>query len=289
MKNLILNNSLKFILKSVVIVMSSAILYSAQLHAERIISTDAGSTDILLALNQGADLVGVDVTSVVPAEYPVAKLGYHRMLAAEGILSLNPELIIGSEHMGPPETVAAIAKSQIKLLQLPAATNAETLKQNIEKISIAVNKQQLAEPLLTRIDQQMSSIGQQQLAAGTNVVFLLQMDGRSLRMAGDKTTGNDIIRLLGGNNLSQLPGYQSISAEALISLKPQVIIIASRDMSRSPVEALLKDNPLLLHTPAGQQQKIIAVDGRNLVAGISLTAIDSLAEVASVLAQPLAL
>ncbi|CAH0990607.1 Hemin-binding periplasmic protein HmuT [Sinobacterium norvegicum] len=266
-------------------IFASAVLLSNPLQADRIISTDAGSTDILLALDEGNDLVGVDVTSVVPAELSVAKLGYHRMLATEGILSLNPGLIIGSEHMGPPETIAAIEKSQIELLQLPAATNADSLKLNIKKISTAVDKQQQAQPLLAHIDKQMLSINQQQLAADTKVAFLLQMDGRSLRLAGENTTGNDIIRLLGGENLSQLPGYQSISAEALISLEPEVIIIASRDMSKPPVEALLKDNPLLVHTPAGQQQKIIAVDGRNLIAGISLTAIDSLADIADTLAQ----
>lgn len=262
---------------------------NANAQQQRIISTDAGSTDVLIALGNGTDLVGIDITSQLPKTLKVPKLGYHRSLSAEGILSLNPDMIIGSENMGPPNTVAAIKKAQLTLLQLPTARNEHTLKDNIKAISDLIDKQAQAEPLLNHINQAMALVNQRQLAVDTSVVFLLQMDGRGLRLAGTGTTGNDIISLLGGKNLGHHNGYQSVSAEALLNLEPDVIIVASRDMSRSPIELLLQHFPLLQLTPAGQQQRIVAVDGRLLVAGISLAAIDALADVAKKLHQTRAL
>ncbi|ROS00346.1 iron complex transport system substrate-binding protein [Sinobacterium caligoides] len=256
---------------------------AVQAAEQRIISTDAGSTDILLALDKGADLVGVDVTSVIPPQLKAAKLGYHRMLATEGVLSLNPNMVVGSEHMGPAETVAAIKKANIALLQLPAARDAKSLKENIVKISAFVHSEQQAKPLLQRIDQSMAKVAEHQLPPNSKVAFLLQMDGKGLRLAGQGTTGDDFIHLLGGESLGAHRGYQSVSAEALLSLQPDVIIVASRDMSRSPVAMLLEATPLLKHTPAGTQQRIVAVDGRQLVSGISLEAMDALVDVSAAL------
>lgn len=252
-------------------------------NQHRIISTDAGVTDVLFALGVGSSLVGIDATSTLPADVSadaVANLGYHRMLPAEGLLSLNPDLIIGSEHMGPPETIEAIKKADLILEQLPVAKDEDTLKGNIKIISKLVDKQDQAQALLNHIDQTMADVKQQQLPVGTKVAFLLQLEGRGLRLAGKDTTGEDLILLLGGSNIAQHNSYQSVSAEALLSLEPDVIIVAGRDASQSSVNLLLKNNPLLQHTPAVQQQKIIEVDGRLLVAGISLSAVDALANMA---------
>jgi len=258
----------------------TAIGATANAQQQRIVSTDAGSTEVLVALGNGESLVGIDVTSKLPGTLSAPTLGYHRSLSAEGILSLNPDMVIGSEHMGPPDTVAAIKKAQLTLLRLPTARNEQILKDNIRTISTSIDKQSQAQPLLDHINQTMAFINERQLPANTSVAFLLQMDGRGLRLAGTSTTGNDIINLLGGENLSQNNGYQSVSSEALLNLEPDIIIVASRDMSRSPTELLLKHHPLLRLTPAGRQRRIIAVDGRSLVAGISLTAIDALADIA---------
>ena len=254
----------------------------------RIISTDASSTDIIIALGNGADLVGVDVTSQLPENVKAAKVGYHRTLSAEGLLSLNPNLIIGSEHMGPPETINAVKNAQLTVLQLPTARDDKTLKNNITLISKTLNKPQHAQALIEHINTQMNQLKQRQLSTITSVAFLLQMDGRGLQLAGASTAGNDIIHLLGGNNLASYHGYQAVSAESLLELQPDVIIIASKNSTQPAEDTLLKNNPLLAHTPAGQQNNIVAIDAASLVAGISIKSLDALAVIAKTLQPPVA-
>ncbi|WP_339339677.1 ABC transporter substrate-binding protein [uncultured Oceanicoccus sp.] len=260
------------------VLLLAALVISSPVVAQpqRIISTDAGVTEVLLALGVGNRIVGVDVTSAVPDKFSVKKLGYHRMLSAEGLLSLNPSLVVGSKHMGPPETVTAIQKANLQLVQLPVAKNEKNLKANIQAIGTLVGKETQTQQLLQSIDHKMAAVNNMQLTANTKVAFLLQMDGRGIRLAGKGTTGGDLIALLGGKNLGEHNGYQTVSSEALLGLKPDVIIVASRDSNQSSVETLLTNNTLLKHSPAAKQQKIIEVDGSALVAGISLPAIDAL-------------
>lgn len=249
--------------------------------ASRIISTDAGVTDVLIALGIGDNLVGVDVTSKTPRSLRVAKVGYHRTLSAEGLMSLKPSLIIGSDHMGPSEVVSFIEKSAVILVRLPTAKNGPQLKSNIGAIGKSVGEEAKASELLVRVDSAITTIDEQQLSADTKVAFLLQMDGRSLRLAGNGTTGDDIIGLLGGENIAQHNAYQAVSPEALINLAPDVIIVAGRGVSDSLVKNLLNDNPLLAHTPAAANGNIVEVDGRSIVAGISVSAIEAVAVLAA--------
>ncbi|MGB0733410.1 MAG: ABC transporter substrate-binding protein [Pontibacterium sp.] len=76
---------------------------------ERLISTDANATQILFKLGMGDKIIAVDVTSKLPAQADsLPNVGYHRRLSGEGLLSLNPSLVIGSNHMGPPEATEIV-------------------------------------------------------------------------------------------------------------------------------------------------------------------------------------
>jgi iron complex transport system substrate-binding protein len=244
---------------------------------ERIISTDAGVTDVLLALDAGAQLIAVDVTSVVPSEFSVAKIGYHRTLSAEGLISLNPSIIIGSEHMGPPEVIDFIKSSSVKLVQLPAAKDAAQLKQNIDAIGKLIDKTAIADDLLSRVDTAAATLAAQQLASATRVAFILLMDGRSLRLAGTDTVGDNIIKLMGGTNVAEQKAYQAISPEGLINLAPEVIIVAGRGQSDTLAADLLLQHPLLELTPAAKHSNISQLSGRSIIAGISIAALESVA------------
>ena len=60
-------------------------------------------TEILYFLNEEDRILGVDVTSNFPKETSeLPSIGYVRSLSTEGILSLNPKLILGENDMGPP-------------------------------------------------------------------------------------------------------------------------------------------------------------------------------------------
>src|SRR4029453_10639939 len=93
------------------LILASPLLFcSSHLRADsphRIVSIGGAVTEILYRLGRQDEIVGVDSTSLFPEEALKTKkyVGYVRQLGAEGVLSLNPTLVIASEGAGPPDAL----------------------------------------------------------------------------------------------------------------------------------------------------------------------------------------
>ncbi|MEH6357841.1 MAG: ABC transporter substrate-binding protein [Pseudomonadales bacterium] len=261
-------------------ILFSLSLLTASSHAEnsrpaapRLISTDAFITELLFALDADQHLIAVDVTSKLPANYrPLANIGYHRTLSAEGILNLQPTQVIGSEHIGPPAVLSALNKANVEVLKLPSALSSEQLRSNIHTLAEVVDRKDNAEKLLALMDSQLNLLKQNTLA-NQRIAFLLSMDPSKLRLAGSNTSGDALIGLTQGSNVATFNNYRNVSAESLLALAPDIIVVAGRNAD-SAVNEVLAANPILKYTPAGKNSNIIAVDGSTLIAGLSPAAID---------------
>lgn len=257
----------------------------------RIISTDAGTTEILVALGQGESLVGIDVTSSVPDTLTPAKVGYHRQLAAEGLLSLAPTIVFGSEHIGPKETVNALKSANTQLVLQPTATDSQQLIENIQQVAEAlklsgdqlVDQVQSAQHILDKnLDKSSDKrLDKASSERSTKAVFLLYLEGRGLKQAGLGTSGDSLLNLLGLENVSAHSNYRSVSAEGLMTMQPEVILIGSQNPKAA--EALLAQFPSLSHTPAVENNKVLFVDAAALVSGISLKAMEEAVRVSEAL------
>ena len=84
----------------------------------RIVPLSGDIAEILWTLGLGDKLVGVDVSAVYPPEVmgPLPKIGFERQLSAEGILSLEPTLVIGKEQAGPPEVLDQIRSAGVPVV-----------------------------------------------------------------------------------------------------------------------------------------------------------------------------
>lgn len=239
---------------------------------QRIISTDAGATALVLSMGYGKDLVAIDVTSQVPAEYKgLPNIGYHRNLSAEGLLSLAPTLVVGSEHMGPPPVIAALQGADIDLVRLPVAQDIDTLANNIQQVGQALGDSKGSQSLQEILQNQQNELQQGKPTQDVEMIFLLDVGAEQLRMAGSGTGGEAFIKLLGGTNLAEFKNYQTVSEESLLAMQPQVILVASHGATEN--KNMRFSEAILTATPAGINKQILAVDGSTLVAGLSLAAI----------------
>jgi iron complex transport system substrate-binding protein len=250
---------------------------------QRIIATDSGSTLLLQTLGYEAEIVAIDVTSKLPNRPDIANIGYHRTLAAEGLLSLAPTLVVGSEHMGPPPTIKALEAAQIKLVRLPSANTITELKSNISTLGHSLGATQATAASLAQLDKQNKQLKQNALK-DQKVAFLLNMDGHKLRLAGIDTSGNAMINLLGAQNIASFKGYQNVSAESLLELGPTVLLVAGRGEGNA-AESLMKTQDILKYSKAAQNNQIYNIDGSLVVAGLSVGAVTLAAELQSQIAS----
>ncbi|MEM6555336.1 MAG: ABC transporter substrate-binding protein, partial [Pseudomonadota bacterium] len=71
---------------------------------DRIVSVGGDVTEIIYALGEGDRIAATDSTSVYPLKaLATPKVGYVRNLSAEGVLSVEPDLILISGAAGPAD------------------------------------------------------------------------------------------------------------------------------------------------------------------------------------------
>lgn len=255
----------------VLLMLFSPVYGQTDRQTQRIISVDSNATEILLALGLGDQIVAADITSQSLLPPSVPDLGYHRSLSAEGILQYQPDWVIGSEHMGPPETVDLLEKAVLKLVRLKSPSSPAELAENISTLGKLLGRERSATALIEKVESQQSTFSS--TTQDNRMVFLLDLGDRGLSQAGKGTTADALIRLLGGHNVSTFAGYQSVSTEALLAINPDVILLGQRDDTALDSTAIRQKHPLLNHTLAGQHDRILGVNAAKLVAGLSLGAL----------------
>ena len=267
------------VLLSLVASFSSNALASNTLNAntdsktERIISAGAAVTEIIEALGAQEQLVAIDVTSEQPSGKSLPVVGYHRQLSTEGLMALQPSLLIGSDEMGPDSTLNTLKQAGIIVEVVNNEATIEGLDKRIDQIAQITGKQQQAVNIKQNVDEQVVALKSHQPEHKKKVMFLLIHDGRPANVAGNHTTPNSLIELIGAINpaAASLDSYKPISVESMIEMQPDVILVSGRSLNDlGGAEAILKKMPMLAATPAGKSHNIISIDGKALVGGVGL-------------------
>ncbi|WP_070972086.1 heme/hemin ABC transporter substrate-binding protein [Vibrio sonorensis] len=242
---------------------------------ERIVSAGSAVTELLVALGAQDKLVAVDVTSQLPSGLELPKVGYHRRLSAEGLLVLQPTRLIGSDEMGPDAALNQLKSAGINVDVVNTLATPEGLLERIDDIARILDSSQKAKTLKANVEGKLAQLSAKAPSESEKkkVLFLLIHEGRPANVAGSDTTPNAIIELAGGLNpaASALKSYKPLSAEAIIEMQPDVVLVSGRSHEKlGGAEAIIQALPVLAATPAGQNKSVITIDGHALVGGLGL-------------------
>lgn len=248
---------------------------------ERIVSIGPATTELILALGGEQSLVATDVSSPEPRGVP--KVGYHRALAAEGILSLAPTLVVGSDEMGPSSTLDQLRRAGVEVKVMATAPTLANLNERIDTLAGLLGNQAAGTRLKAEIATQSDTLAAQaKQNKPLKVAFLLLHKGQPTSIAGGNTTASALVTLAGGvNPVAQLHDYKPVSTESLIELQPDLVLVRGRDWQRyQDPETVLSQVPALSATPAGKNRAIHAIDGHALQGGLSLRSLQQANQIA---------
>lgn len=251
---------------------------------QRWVSAGGSISEWVVELGGESKLVGVDTTS----QHPVAlrelpSIGYQRQLAAEGILALKPDVLLGSDEMGPPPVLSQLQAAGVNIERLSVSPQLSALQESLQRIGQLLGDQpratQVFDAYKQRLQRQQQWVDRAQLnQAAPKVLLLLGHTGGSPMAGGIETSADWLIKQAGGVNLANHRGYKALSSEALIGLDPQVIVIADRSLEgESAKRALLEQNPALAATRAAREGRLISLDPTLLVGGLGPRLPDGLA------------
>jgi len=242
----------------------------AATDTSRIVSIGGAVTEILYALGHDKQIVGVDTTSLYPAQAIKEKpnVGYMRQLSAEGVLGLNPSVMIAIAGAGPKETINVLEAAKVPLIVVPDSYTEQGIVEKITLIGNVVGATERAACLAAQVHDDITAL--EKIRAGIKtrkrVLFMLSFINGRVMAAGRGTAADGIIRMAGAVNVFDgHEAYKQITDEAVIAARPDLIVSIQRggpaDLSADAVFA----QPALAATPAAATKAFVSMDGLYLL------------------------
>ncbi|MBO9678011.1 MAG: ABC transporter substrate-binding protein [Acidovorax sp.] len=240
----------------------------AQASARRIVSLGGAVTEAVYALGAEGLLVGTDTTSLYPeAAQRTPKVGYLRQLSAEGLLSLQPDAIVGTTEAGPPVVLDQVRSAGVRVELVRAEHSWDEVARKLQAVARVAGREAQAQALQAQLDAEWAEV-RQAVARATRrprALFILSHGGAPM-VAGGGTAADALIRFAGGvNAVRGFDGYRPLTAEAMASAAPEVIVNSTQGIEALGGEAAFWQRPELALTPAFRRKALVAMEANHLL------------------------
>lgn len=239
-----------------------------QIETANIVSLNGTVSEILVELGLEENLVGVDISSTYPQSLKeIPKVGHSRQIAAEGVLALGPDVVIGITADVKPELAEQIRGAGVRLLLFDHEYSIEGAKKLIRSIADSLERTDRGEEVVAALDVDLESannlIAQNQ--DRPKVLFIYARGTGTMMVAGRDTQMEKIITLAGGENaVNDFSDFKPLTAEALVAANPDVILLFDSGLSSlGGIDGLLEVQGIK-ETNAGNQRKVVEMDGQFL-------------------------
>lgn len=237
--------------------------------ASRVVAIGGSVTEIIHALGQEDRLVARDSTSQYPEEaLSLPDVGYMRALSPEGVLSVDPDLIIALEGSGPPETIEVLKRASVPIVLVPETYDSQGVIDKIEIVGEALGVADAARAMAERVEADIAAARELATSSGRQpaIMFVLSVRDGRIMASGTGTAANGIIALAGGRNVvDAYEGYRQLTDEAVIEAAPDYILMMERSGEHDTTPAELTAMPAIASTPAGAHGRIIRMNGSYLL------------------------
>jgi iron complex transport system substrate-binding protein len=194
-------------------------------HPSRLVSLSPATTEMLFLLGLGDRVVGVTDSCEFPPEAKrKPSVGATLNPSIEKILTLKPDLVVGSPQANRRETADQLARVGIPLYGVTAQT-VDGMLASVADLGRALSHEAEARELVGKLQVRLDAVSRR--IAGRKpprVLFVVWF--RPLMTAGPQTFLSDVIRRAGGEPLGRgLQGeWPKLSVEEALRLQPDVIL-----------------------------------------------------------------
>ena len=236
----------------------------------RLVSVSKQMTEFLFALNQGDKIVGIDLTSTYPPETKnITTVGYHRHLSAEGIISLDPTLVIHQGDVAPANVMPQLVAVGIPVKQYPAGSSFDSAKMVLKMVAHDYGVDSIADRLTKKMDEDLAkadAIVKKYPARPRVLIIHFGQQRNQYFVMGTRGTANAMLQLAGGINAADTSSFRDLSAEVIMREQPDVILATDFGFDRlgGSVEKFMQ-LPGIGLTPAAKNGKIFRIEEHDLV------------------------
>jgi len=232
----------------------------------RIVSAASGVAEIIAALGLKSALVGRDIASQSASLADVPVVTAAHSISAEKVLAVKPTLFIIDKGSTPSSAIDQIEKAGVQTIMLPQAWTLADVQPRMDALAKALG----AEAQLTQLRAKEDTSNPPQVSDKPRVAFLYVRGTAAIYLLGGKGSGADsLMQAIGAVDVgaaANMKSYTPLTPEALIPLKPDVLLVMTKGLaSVGGVDGLVK-LPGVAQTPAAKSKRVIAVDDGLLLA-----------------------
>lgn len=237
----------------------------------RIVSLNGTISEVISELGLEDKIVGTDVASTYPASLnSKPKVGHNKKIPVEGVIALKPNLIIGTKTEVTPETTEQFKQAGIRVILFDQEYSIDGTRKLIKGVSDSLSLTNKGDSIIANFDKAIHSVeaysrGQEK----PKVLFIYARGAGTMMVGGIGTQVDKVIDLAGGVNVAKdFKDYKPLTAEALVSYNPDVLLLFSSGLSSLGNESGILNVQGVKETNAGKNKKIVAMDGQ-LLTGFS--------------------
>jgi len=241
-------------------------------HGLRIISVSKQLTEIIFAVGGDSALVGRDISSTWPAEAKkITAVGYHRALAPEGIISLNPTAVWNDGNWGPQPTIDALKKVGVPLRQFNGGNTLDSTKLLIRQIAGEFHNDHAGDSLCTRLDVEMAKADslRKTYAGEPSLRVLVIHFGQAANqyfVLSHRGTQQQMLDWAGAINVADTAQkWKNLSAEVIAQAQPDVILATDYGYDLQGSVEKFKALPGVALSPAAKNNRIYRIEEHDLV------------------------
>jgi iron complex transport system substrate-binding protein len=246
-------------------------------HPHRVICLMPTVTDTAFALGAGDDVVAIsDYTKYPAAALKKPSVGDLIKPSIETILSLHPDLVIGTQPKGPMEVTDQMERAGIPIF-LVSPHGIAGIFHSIESIGRALNRTPQADALVQSLQQRVDAVRARTKGLPAPRVFMpIWYD--PITTIGKKAFITEVIEAAGGRSVTDdlSAEWPQISMEVVLERAPDALLLVRGGKTTLQV---LQDRPGWSSMAAIKAHRAYYVDGRiNFASPVAIDALEDLAK-----------
>ena len=236
----------------------------------RIVSLFGDLTEIIYELGAGHLVVGRDASSIYPPEAELLpNLGFTQALSAEGVLALEPTLVIGNQTAGPSDVLEQIRDAGVEVVIIDSPSTFDAMGLKIRAVGVALGIEERAEAFAAaaevRLDAVLADVAARNPEgdARPSVLFIYVRRGGLQLVAGEGSAAATIIEAAGGTDAGTAAGvigFVPLTPEAVVAADPEVILVMDRGLAAIGGVSALLEIPGVAQTRAGRNQRFVSME-----------------------------
>jgi iron complex transport system substrate-binding protein len=246
-------------------------------HPHRVICLMPTVTDTVFALGAGDDVVGIsDYTKYPAAALTKPSVGDLIKPSIETILSLHPDLVIGTQPKGPMEVTDQLERAGIPIF-LVSPHGIAGIFHSIESVGTALNRTPQADLLVHSLQQRVDAVKARTKGLPAPRVFMpIWYD--PITTIGKNAFITEVVEAAGGRSVTDdlSSEWPQISMEVVLERAPDALLLVRGGKTTLQV---LQDRPGWSSMTAIKARRAYYVDDRiNFASPVAIDALEDLAK-----------